>query len=128
MQNKSKEVKTEEKTQEEKMKEIRRKKLLIFFRPLISRAKILEAECAKSFENFDNSKVTFDFNHDFIMFTDIEASRHLSMLGIMKHFNTNLKYKFISLDIILDIWYNQTESYTKDSLRRADLLIFYRNY
>lgn len=100
------------------------KKSVSFLRPLLLDIQNDESQCYTQFQNNKNTTM-FDFKKSFIMFTDIQAYRHISIMGIIKDFDRTLKYEILNSSILLDIWYNESKLISKDRLRTCDLLIIH---
>lgn len=109
----------------DKINEINQKKIISFLNPLLLGIQDDESIAYNKFVANIKNKTSFDFNKNFIMFSDIQIYRHISILGILNTFDRTLKYKVLNLALLLDVWYNESTMYNKDELRTCDLLIIY---
>lgn len=109
---------------QEKLNQINNKKIISFLSPLLLGIQDDESYLNKLDFNMNN-KLEFDFNKSFIMFSNIQVYRHVSILGILKSFSRSLKYETLNLALLLDIWYNESTIISKDKLRTCDLLIIH---
>lgn len=108
----------------EKVDDIHRKKSISYLSQLLLGINDQEPLCHKQFANGNNTS-KFNFKKSFTMFTDIPAYRHISIVGLVKDFNRNTSYMPFSLTMLLDVWYNNNIRYTKDTLRKPDILILF---
>lgn len=109
----------------DKINEINQKKIISFLNPLLLGIQDDENIAYNKFASTIKNKTQFDFNKNFIMFSDFQIYRHVSILGILNTFDRTLKYKVLNLAVLLDVWYNESTLYNKDELRTCDLLIIH---
>lgn len=111
----------------EKLKEIQILKAKQFLKPLLYNLNIEEGMISSRVQKMKNIK-DIDFKNSFIIFSDVQIYRSISVMGITRNFDRSIKYQVMSLSMLLDVWYSSydsTEIYTKDSLRTCDILILH---
>ena len=108
---------------QKKLDEINNKKIISFLSPLLLGLK--DDEYYINDKCLSKNSTKFDFNKSFIMFTDVQAYRHISVIGILNTFDRTLKYRVLNLALLLDVWYNESTLMNKDDLRTCDLLIIH---
>ena len=111
----------------EKMKEIQMIKAKQFLKPLLYNLNIEEGEISEKISRMKRIR-DLDFNNSFIIFSDVQIYKSVSVFAITKHFNRNIKYQVMSLSMLLDVWYSsydETQMYSKDNLRTCDILILH---
>lgn len=111
----------------EKLKEIQILKAKQFLKPLLYNLSIEEGKISSRVQKMKNIK-DIDFKNSFIIFSDVQIYRSISVMGITRNFDRSIKYQVMSLSMLLDVWYSSydsTEIYTKDSLRTCDILILH---
>ena len=111
----------------EKMKEIQLIKAKQFLKPLLYNLSIEEGKISDRISKMKKIK-DLDFKQSFIIFSDVQIYKSVSVFAITKYFNRNIKYQVMSLSMLLDVWYSSYDStniYTKDSLRTCDILILH---
>lgn len=108
-----------------KINEINEKKIISFLHPLLIGIQDDENLVYNKFSSTIDNKVTFPFNKSFVLFSDIQCYRHVSILGILNTFDRSLKYEILNSAILLDVWYNESSIINKDALRTCDLLIIH---
>lgn len=106
------------------MKSINLKRDLIILKPLLDNIKDEENKVySKLIKDLDNLDI--DFKKSFIMFSKGQVYKSYSTLGIMKYFDKSVKYFILDLNILLDIWYNNSILIDKSKLLNCDILIIH---
>ena len=77
-------------------------------------------------DKFDFPSV--DFTKSFVVLSNKQVYKSYSLVGLTKYHTRYTKYELVNLAIFLDIWYNQSEDYSKSILLNTDILILYGNY
>ena len=107
----------------EEINRINERKIISFLHPLLIGIQDDENLVYNKFSSNIKNKSSFPFNKSFIIFSDVQCYRHISILGILNTFDRSLKYEILNLAVLLDIWYNESNIANKDALRTCDLLI-----
>lgn len=91
-------------------------------KPLLVNLKIEEERISKLVAS---GKMTFtlDFRRSFIVCSISQVYKTVSIYGIMNNFDRTVKYQFIDLSNLLDIWYQSSTIIPKDKLLVSDILI-----
>lgn len=91
-------------------------------KPLLLNLKKEEEKISKL---VSSEKITFslDFKRPFIVCSTSQVYKTISIYGIMNNFDRTIKYQFIDLSNLLDIWYQSSTVVPKDKLIFSDLLI-----
>lgn len=91
-------------------------------KPLLLNLKQEEEKISKL---VSSGKMTFtlDFKRPFIVCSTSQVYKTISIYGIMNTFDRTIKYQFIDLSNLLDIWYQSSTIVPKDKLIFSDLLI-----
>ena len=91
-------------------------------KPLLLNLKKEEEKISKL---VSSGKITFslDFKRPFIVCSTSQVYKTVSIYGIMNNFDRTIKYQFIDLSNLLDIWYQSSTVVPKDKLIFSDLLI-----
>ena len=91
-------------------------------KPLLLNLKKEEEKISKL---VSSGKITFslDFKRPFIVCSTYQVYKTISIYGIMNNFDRTIKYQFIDLSNLLDIWYQSSTVVPKDKLIFSDLLI-----
>ena len=85
----------------------------------------LREEEKKASEYVLNGKIVLNLNFrkPFIICSNSQLYRTVSIYGIMNNFNRDIKYQFVDLSNLLDIWYQSSTIIPKDKLLFTDILI-----
>lgn len=76
---------------------------------------------AKLKEKFEILSV--NFKKSMLVISNKQLYKSYSLYGILTHYNRLTKYFIANLSVLLDIWYNKHEIYTKMNLINPDILI-----
>lgn len=94
-------------------------------RSLLVNIKTEEPEAIKFVKKYNYNIPTIDFNDSFIVTSEHQIYRSISVVGIMKNFNKSVKYRVMDLALLVDIWYNQSNIFSKSELSDIDILIIH---
>ena len=91
-------------------------------KPLLLNIKIEEKKIPE-FIMEGKISLNFDFKRPFILCSTNQVYKTVSIYGIVNNFDRTVKYQFIDLSNLLDIWYQSSTIIPKDSLLFTDILI-----
>lgn len=91
-------------------------------KPLLLNLKIEEKKIPE-FVMEKKIPLNFDFKRPFILCSSRQVYKTISIYGIVNNFDRTVKYQFIDLSNLLDIWYQSSTIIPKDILLSTDVLI-----
>lgn len=77
------------------------------------------------FSKDEESNIHYDFKKTFILFSNSQVYRTLSIYGLVTQFDKSTKYSILDLSILLNVWYNENNDLKKSDLLRNDILIIH---
>jgi hypothetical protein len=71
-----------------------------------------------------NLDVRLDYNNSFILISNEQIYKTYSIFGLMSNYKRNVKYSVIDINMILSVWYNESEI-KKDDILKSQILIIH---
>jgi len=99
---------------------------VIYLRPLLFNIRQEEGNICNNVFNKDTKvEIFYDFKKSFILFSNNQVYRTLSVYGLVTRFDKSTKYSVLDLSILLNVWYNENNDIQKSDLLRNDILILH---